>query len=173
MLFSFAVFSAALLHSGRPSSPACLARSTRAPAARASAAPLLESCTAAGPVGVLAPEAAQQSVEDAAAALEGASAVPAQARVPLAGTYDLLYSAAKGGSNGKIGPFVGQVTQVIKDETSFVNQVSLGPLTVQLHATREVLDDNRIRVSFVETVFSLFGRELWSASWRPGGGRTR
>ena len=136
MLFSFAVFSAALLHSGRPSSPACLARSTRAPAARASAAPLLESCTAAGPVGVLAPEAAQQSVEDAAAALEGASAVPAQARVPLAGvcvsamtrqshphqtvrlahqnrasvagTYDLLYSAAKGGSNGKIGPFVGQ-----------------------------------------------------------------
>ena len=83
--------------------------------------------------------AAQQSVEDAAAALEGASAVPAQARVPLAGvcasvmtpqsrphqtvrlahqnrasvagTYDLLYSAAKGGSNGKIGPFVGQASR--------------------------------------------------------------
>ena len=39
--------------------------------------------TGRGPGG--APEAAQQSVEDAAAALEGASAVPAQARVPLAG----------------------------------------------------------------------------------------
>ena len=49
------------------------------------------------------------------------------------------------------------------DETGFINQVELfgGALTnSQLHAKREVIDDDRIRVSFVETVFMLFGIEL-------------
>ena len=82
--------------------------------------------------------------------------------MPLAGTYDLLYSMAKGGSNGKVGPFVGAVTQVILDEQNFINQVSLfgGALVVQLYAQREIIDDNKIRVSFVETVFKLFGNEV-------------
>ena len=82
--------------------------------------------------------------------------------MPLAGTYDLLYSMAKGGSNGKVGPFVGTVSQIILDEQNFINQVSLfgGALVVQLYAQREVIDDEKIRVSFVETVFNLFGREV-------------
>ena len=69
---------------------------------------------------------------------------------------------AKGGSNGKVGPFVGTVSQIIVDEASFINQVSLfgGALVVQLYAQREVIGDDRIRVDFVETVFSLFGQEV-------------
>ena len=48
------------------------------------------------------------------------------------------------------------------DEASFINQVSLfgGALVVQLHAQREVIGDDSIRVDFVETVFSLFGQEV-------------
>lgn len=101
-------------------------------------------------------------MEELVSALEGSGPEPAQARVPLAGEYELLYSAAKGGSNGKVGPFTGVVTQIISDEASFINQVVLwgGALTVQLHARREVLDDERIRVDFVETSFQLFGREV-------------
>ena len=75
---------------------------------------------------------------------------------------DLLYSMSKGGSNGKVGPFVGKVSQIILDNKAFINQVQLfgGALTVQLHAEREVLDDSRIRVTFRETVFKIFGREV-------------
>jgi len=82
--------------------------------------------------------------------------------VPLAGTYELLYSMAPGGSNGKVGPLVGRVTQIINDEVRFINQVSLlgGALVIALHAERKVLDDSRIRVSFVETAVSLFGQEV-------------
>jgi hypothetical protein len=54
-----------------------------------------------------------------------------------------------------------QVSQVVVDETRFINQVQLfGALTIQLHAERVVLSDERIRVTFVETAFQLFGLEL-------------
>ena len=80
----------------------------------------------------------------------------------MRGTYSLLYSAAKGGSNGKLGPLTGTVQQIIVDETSFINQVDFfgGALCVQLHAERERLDEERIRVNFKETSFRLFGNEL-------------
>merc|ERR1712115_114104 len=69
---------------------------------------------------------------------------------------------AKGGSNGKVGPLTGKVCQIILDETNFINQVSLlgGALVVSLYAKREILDDHRIKVSFVETAFKLFGKEV-------------
>lgn len=139
----------------------------RAPTVRATATAvgvgaLLDTVAASGPVGILASDEEQAAVEATAAALAGTSDEAAQARVPLGGTYDLLYSAAKGGSNGKVGPFVGTVSQIIVDEKAFINQVQLfgGLLTVRLRAEREILDDERIRVSFVETVFQLFGRDV-------------
>ena len=135
--------------------------------ASASAAPpatsqLLAALAESGPVGVDTSEEAQAQIERLASELDGAGSVDAQARVPLKGTYDLLYSMAKGGSNGKVGPFVGAVSQIIVDEQNFINQVSLfgGAVVVQLHAQREVIDDNKIRVQFVETVFQLFGNEV-------------
>ena len=124
--------------------------------------PLLDAIVEAGVVGVDASDEQQARVEELASALAGTGSEKAQSRVPLQGTYDLLYSMSKGGSNGKVGPFVGSVTQIIVDETNFINQVELlgGVLTVQLQAKREILDDDRIRVSFVETVFKLFGNEV-------------
>eukprot|EP00586_Coscinodiscus_wailesii_P012685 CAMPEP_0172516498 /NCGR_PEP_ID=MMETSP1066-20121228/276730_1 /TAXON_ID=671091 /ORGANISM="Coscinodiscus wailesii, Strain CCMP2513" /LENGTH=181 /DNA_ID=CAMNT_0013298011 /DNA_START=345 /DNA_END=890 /DNA_ORIENTATION=- len=84
----------------------------------------------------------------------------APARVPLTDTHNLLYSASPGGSSGKIGPFVGRVTQYFPDETTFFNEVAFGPVKISLRATREVLDDYRIRVTFRETTVTLFNAEL-------------
>ena len=121
---------------------------------------LLSAINAAGtPVGIKASEEAQEAVSAAAEALRGTGAA-APARVPISGTYELLWSMAKGGSNGKVGPFVGSVTQEIVDEENFINAVKLGPLKIALSATREVLDDQRIRVKFVSTSVKLFGKQL-------------
>jgi len=130
--------------------------------AAAAASPLLQSIATAGVVGVDASEEDQARCEAAAAALSVEASIDGPARVPLAGTYDLLYSMAKGGSNGKVGPFVGKVSQIILDDKAFINQVELfgGFVTVQLYAEREILDDKRIRVSFVETVFRIYGAEV-------------
>eukprot|EP00747_Dinoflagellata_sp_TGD_P179070 gnl/TRDRNA2_/TRDRNA2_29235_c0_seq2.p1 gnl/TRDRNA2_/TRDRNA2_29235_c0~~gnl/TRDRNA2_/TRDRNA2_29235_c0_seq2.p1 ORF type:complete len:269 (+),score=42.06 gnl/TRDRNA2_/TRDRNA2_29235_c0_seq2:95-901(+) len=136
------------------------ARATRADIAGAEAR-LLAATVAAGPVGVDASDEQQAQVEAAAVALSGLGASqPAQ--VPLAGEYDLLFSMSKGGSNGKIGPLTGQVSQIIVDDENFINQVSLfgGMLIAQLYAKRKVMDEKRIKVSFVETVFKLFGKEV-------------
>ena len=67
----------------------------------ASTAPLLNALAETGPVGVDASEEQQASIESLASALDGTGEDAAQARVPLKGTYDLMYSMAKGGSNGK------------------------------------------------------------------------
>jgi len=114
-----------------------------------------------GPVGIDATEEQRDAVEAAAAALQG-KGMAEPAKVPLAGTYRLLYSSAKGGSNGKLGPLTGSVSQEIVDDTNFVNAVEFfgGALRIGLQAKREVLDDDRIRVSFVETVFEVFGLEV-------------
>ena len=131
-------------------------------ASASQAIPLLDAISEAGVVGVDATEEQQAQIETLASGLAGTGDASAQARVPLGGTYDLLYSMSKGGSNGKVGPFTGQVTQIIVNEKSFINQVELfgGVVTVQLHAEREIIGDEQIRVQFVETVFKLFGQEV-------------
>lgn len=122
---------------------------------------LVEATASSGPVGIDASEEAQAAVEAAAAALRGQGAA-APATLPLRGTYSLLYSAAKGGSNGKLGPLTGTVQQIIVDDGAFINQVDFfgGAVRVQLHAERKRMDDERVRVTFKETSFSLFGNEL-------------
>lgn len=127
------------------------------------AARLLDALRKSGPVGVLADPQLAQMVDDQATQL--AKDVPptyAPAKIPLKGTYQMLFSASKGGSNGKVGPFVGNVTQIILDDKQFLNQVTLfgGLVAVSLRAEREILDDTRIRVSFRETIFKVFGREV-------------
>lgn len=143
----------------RPSQSLARPRSVQPACSAAGVAPLLAACTTAGQVGLDATEDEQAAVTAAAEALQGQGA-KSPARVPLAGTYDLLYSASKGGSSGKLGPLTGKVTQIITDDTNFINRVEIGPLRVSLSAERKVLDDERIRVSFVETAFCLFGVEL-------------
>ena len=67
---------------------------------------------------------------------------------------------AKGGSNGKLGPFVGKVQQDFLDDENFINSVRLGPLMIRLQAVREILTDRNVRVKFKNTSVSLFGNCL-------------
>ena len=85
------------------------------------------------------------------------------------GTWDLLFSTSPGSSSGKLGPFVGAVTQEFLDETDFVNAVELGPLRVALRAQRKPIKDTSYRVTFKEMSFALFGQELMSKSITGGG----
>jgi len=122
---------------------------------------LYSTCDSGPPNGVGATEEQQTAVKDLASELQQ-SCSSAPARMPLKGVWELLYSTAPGGSNGKVGPFIGSVTQTFVDDLRFVNAVELfGALKVSLEAEREVLDDSRIRVVFKDMAFSLFGLELF------------
>jgi len=118
-------------------------------------------CASAPKNGVGVSEELKVEVDEAAAALAPfCGAQPA--RVPLSGVWDLVYCTAPGGSSGKVGPVVGDVTQTFVDERRFVNAVELfGAVKVALEAEREVVDDTRIRVTFKATAFSIFGQELF------------
>jgi hypothetical protein len=80
--------------------------------------------------------------------------------VPLTGVHNLLYSAAPGGSSGRIGPFAGTVRQTFVDDKTFINSVELGPLKIELRAERKAKNQNTIQVVFKETIVSLFGKML-------------
>ncbi|CAJ1388478.1 unnamed protein product [Effrenium voratum] len=129
---------------------------------------LVAACEEAPKNGVGADEDTRAKVEAAAFALE-ASCPSQPAQMTLNGVWDLVYSTAEGSSNGKIGPLVGDVTQTFVDDTRFVNAVEFGPLRVALEAERKILDDRQIRVSFKETVFSLFGLEMFRKPTKGSG----
>ncbi|KAL7559929.1 hypothetical protein ACA910_008253 [Epithemia clementina (nom. ined.)] len=83
------------------------------------------------------------------------------ARYPLTGVHSMVYSAAPGGSSGKIvGPINGKVRQEFVDDKTFINSVELGPLKIALRAERTIMDDTRIKVFFRETFVSLFGNVI-------------
>lgn len=104
----------------------------------------------------------QAEIADAIAALKPHCA-DAPARIPLNGVYELLYCSSKGGSSGKVGPFVGKVTQTFVDDLNFINAASFFDdwVRLSLYATRDVIDDTRIRVSFKQTTLQLFGTEVF------------
>ena len=112
--------------------------------------------------GVGASDGRKAEIEAAAAALEK-MCPPAPAGRKLKGVYDLLYCTSPGGSSGKVGPFVGKVTQEFLDDETFINAVELfgGAVEVSLYATRRVLDSSRIRVAFQETGVKVAGKELF------------
>ena len=118
-------------------------------------------CAAAPPNGVGATDEQQAQIEQAISQLEPLCADD-PARRPLSGVYDLVYCTAQGGSNGRVGPFVGTVTQEFVDEQRFINAVELfgGAVKLSLFADRKVLDSARIKVTFRETAVCVFGNEL-------------
>ena len=67
-----------------------------------------------------------------------------------------------------MGPFNGKVTQEFVDETTFVNAVKLGPLTIALTASRDIKNDTTIAVKFITTRVYLFGNQI--AEKDVGGG---
>lgn len=100
-------------------------------------------------------------VERAATALERLCP-PSPTSLKLTGVWDLLYSTAPGGSNGKVGPFIGKVTQEFVDEINFINAVELfGAFKLSLYAKRKVIDGRRIQVTFEQTGVQLFGVEVF------------
>jgi hypothetical protein len=141
---------------------------------------LLRAAKEVGQVGSLASEKDQarmitlaQALATAAAANVTDSAQPSPvllARYPLTGEHALLYSAAPGGSSGRLfGSVVGKVTQFFESEQIFYNRVDLGPVRISLQATREVKNDKIIKVTFLETTVSLFGKTLVRKPLSGGG----
>ena len=129
----------------------------------------VEKARSLGPVGVFCTEEQQEELLQEARALAPLSD-PFPAKKPLFGFHDLVYSAAPGGSSGKIGPFAGKVRQEFTDDATFFNSVQLGPLQIALRAERTILDKKRIRVTFRETTVSLLGNPLSSKEITNSGG---
>eukprot|EP00403_Amphidinium_massartii_P030136 CAMPEP_0178401636 /NCGR_PEP_ID=MMETSP0689_2-20121128/16407_1 /TAXON_ID=160604 /ORGANISM="Amphidinium massartii, Strain CS-259" /LENGTH=471 /DNA_ID=CAMNT_0020022469 /DNA_START=117 /DNA_END=1532 /DNA_ORIENTATION=+ len=122
----------------------------------------LEQECAKGPKnGVDAPQEVRDRVEAAATALE--QFCPWKpATLPITGVWDLVYCAAPGSSNGRVGPFIGDVTQTIRNDTDFVNSVELfgGMVRIALEAERELVDDRTFKVTFKELCITVLGQEI-------------
>jgi hypothetical protein len=130
---------------------------------------LLQAASEIGQVGSLASEDDQKRMEELAAAVIPFSESKTPAKFPLVGEHDLVYSAAPGASSGRVfGNVVGKVSQIFEDEDIFYNRVAFGPLQITLKAKREVKNDSIIKVSFLETTFSLFGKTIKEG--KAGGG---
>lgn len=87
------------------------------------------------------------------------------------GTYQLLYTDTRGGSSGKVGPFVGRVTQTFEgirdlDQMGFsrrgifLNAVEIGPLKVSLRARCESKSETKLEVVFEETETFILGQRV-------------
>lgn len=101
--------------------------------------------------------------------------------IDLAGTnWDLLYSDSAGNSSGKLGPFVGRVTQRFSDERGsgkYANVVRLGPLTLSLAAVAAPVEKSKkksdeknesLRVTFVDLAVDVFGKRALNKPFPPG-----
>lgn len=121
-----------------------------------------------GPVGSRQSETEQLDLLEAALDLQIWSD-PAPTQINLSGIHNLVYSASKGGSSGKLGPFNGKVTKEFIDDKSFTNAVELGPFKIALTASREIKDDTTIQVSFHKTKVYLFGVQLLEKEVGGGG----
>jgi len=88
---------------------------------------------------------------------------------PLEGEHSLVFTTVQGGSSGKLGPFVGDVTQTFLDDVKFVNSVELGPLRLALQAKRTPKDGQTYRVDFESLGVELFGFKLFEKAMGGGG----
>ena len=100
---------------------------------------------------------------------------PDPATIDLAATnWDLVYSDSSGNSSGKLGPFVGRVSQRFRDAPrsgEYENIVRLGPLTLSLAAVAEPLETNAanasLRVTFVALPVDAFGKRVLRKPFPP------
>lgn len=88
---------------------------------------------------------------------------------PLEGEHSLLFTTVAGGSSGKLGPFVGAVTQNFIDAVAFENVVELGPLRLVLRAKRTPTDGQTYRVDFEALGVEVFGVKLFERAMGGGG----
>jgi hypothetical protein len=129
---------------------------------------LLDEASKVGQVGSLASDEERARLSSLAEKLAPYSD-PSPAMIPLDGIHRLVYSAAPGASSGRIaGNIVGKVSQKFETSESFYNRVTFGPLMIALQAKREIKNASTIKVSFLETSFSLFGQTFCTK--KAGGG---
>jgi PAP_fibrillin len=124
-----------------------------------------------GPVGSLAAEKEREKVKQLAQKLTNQKGIRRPAKTPLRGTHDLVYSAAPGGSSGRLfGPFYGKVTQeFLDDDQTFVNTVKIGPVEISLQAEKFVKDDKTNIVKFRKSVVKVLGRTVVEKEISGGG----
>lgn len=120
---------------------------------------LLSQAKQVGQVGSMATEEERSTMENLAQAVEKSSDLK-PARYPLEGIHNLVYSAAPGGSSGKVGPIVGKVTQVFEEGETFYNRVEVGPLMISLKAKREIKSNTAIKVTFLQMTINVFGQKV-------------
>ena len=115
-----------------------------------------------GPVGSLATEEERQQVAELAKKLSKVRGNPRPSKEPLRGIHNLVYSAAPGGSSGRLfGSFYGKVTQEFLDDNhTFVNAVRVGPLEISLQAERIVKNDKTNVVKFRKSKVKIFGNTV-------------
>mmetsp|Transcript_21726 Transcript_21726/g.34037 ORF Transcript_21726/g.34037 Transcript_21726/m.34037 type:complete len:269 (+) Transcript_21726:79-885(+) len=100
------------------------------------------------------------------------------------GTFNLLYTNTTGGSSGKVGPFVGDVSQTflgIRDNDAmgfsrrgiFTNDVQIGPLRISLQARCEAKSETKLNIVFEETSVKVFGFQVQAKEFEVGGKGTR
>jgi hypothetical protein len=131
---------------------------------------LLAAAKKIGPVGSLASEEERDMMETLAKKLIGKSDRK-PARQKLEGVHTLCYSAAPGGSSGRlVGPVYGKVKQTFLDNgDTFINSVELGPLKISLLANCKVKDDTTNIVTFQQMSVQLFGQTVSEKELKGGG----
>ena len=158
-----------ILHQSIPSTPATTSSSDEIKQRTTLLDQVLRLGYELGPVGVYSSSERQEKLLELARQLEPFSDEE-PARAPLRGVHSLIYSAAPGGSSGKLlGPIHGRVTQEFVDETVFINAVELGPLKISLQAERKAKTDEICTVSFRKSVVELFGKKVVEKDIGDGG----
>ena len=124
-----------------------------------------------GPVGSLASEEERGQVMELAKSLLSVKGDSSPAKAPLRGVHDLVYSAAPGGSSGRLfGPVYGKVTQeFLDDNETFINAVKIGPIEISLQAQRIVKDDRTNVVKFRKSRVKVFGNTVVEKDISGGG----
>lgn len=118
--------------------------------------------------GVKASDLSKSKIEELVKCLEKLNPTKKITDSPLLdGVWNLVYTTNEGSSAGKVGPFIGEVTQDIRlSESFYSNNVKLfnGVLQASLGASWDVLSPNLWRVKFLNIKFSLLGSVLSSKS---------
>lgn len=117
--------------------------------------------------GITASDEIRSSISNLVKELESANPTPKlSSSDKVDGAWKLIYTSNQGSSAGKLGPFVGEVEQMISlkgnDSPYYVNFVRLGGGIVEgaLTATWEVISNDKWQVNFESVEFKIFGATL-------------
>jgi len=118
--------------------------------------------------GVRASDATRLKIEELVKCLEKLNPTKKITDSPLLdGVWNLVYTTNEGSSAGKVGPFIGEVTQDIRlSESYYANNVNLfnGVIQASLGASWDVLSSNLWKVKFLNIKFLIFGNTISAKS---------